>query len=398
MLTALTKTGKRISLGYAYKKDTLIYMRNTEEFLCPICKEPVILKLGDKRIYHFAHMRGGTCLEFYEPESQLHMEGKIQLYQWLIRQKIMAVLEYYDKEIQQRPDIMFEYGGHKYALEYQCSVIPEEIFIKRTNTYLQNGYIPLWIIANTHIQQNNSSSISLSSFHYLFLRPSLNGKYFIPTYCSEKQQFYLIQSLIPISTKNTIFQSNILPLENSRLDCILNPLQESHLNFKYWKLKVENYILNWSFYSGKRKNPFLQEIYLHHLNPFLLPSEIGLPVAHAIYIQTPPFIWQTYLFIDVFMGKHQNDTFTVTEISMKIKKRLYRKDLIMRSLPQLKDVSPMIPVMEYFRLLELEGIVKKISEETYQIQRKIVVPQSNRENEEAKKIFYQKSRPFLTNI
>lgn len=64
MLTAQTKIGEKICLGLDYKKDTLLALRSKEEFFCPICGESVLLKLGDQRIFHFAHKQGELAVIF----------------------------------------------------------------------------------------------------------------------------------------------------------------------------------------------------------------------------------------------------------------------------------------------------------------------------------------------
>ena len=170
MLTARTKSGTIFSLSNDYEKENLLILRNNEKFFCPVCGEAVSLKLGNQRIYHFAHRSGTVCSDFHESESLYHINGKLQLFQWLHMQGIPAELEYYDSMIGQRPDIMFDFGGNRYALEYQCSPIPEEIFIKRTQSYIQHHYIPLWIIGSKHIKAKRSNVFSLSNFDYFFLR------------------------------------------------------------------------------------------------------------------------------------------------------------------------------------------------------------------------------------
>ena len=230
MLTAKTKTGKTICLGYDYKRETLLHFRNKEEFLCPICGESVSLKLGNQRIFHFAHKKGGVCREFYENESIYHMEGKRQLYQWLIRQRIPSTLEYYDSEIKQRPDIMFKHNGNKYALEYQCSTLSEDIFLKRTQTYLQHGYIPLWIMGSKNIKTKRKNLLSLSSFDYLFLRESIHQQFFIPSYCPENRHFVILGSIQPYSTKNAFAHICAYPINSTDLDGILHPKLINQMN------------------------------------------------------------------------------------------------------------------------------------------------------------------------
>lgn len=387
MLTARTKTGKKINLGYNYNKATLLYLRDKEEFLCPICGEEVTLKLGDQRIFHFAHKQGGTCLVSYEPETISHMEGKLQLYQWLARQRIPAVLEFYDKEIQQRPDIMFEYRGRRFALEYQCSVLPENIFTKRTNAYIQKGYTPLWILADSHIYLKKGNIISLSNFHYLFLQAASKGEFFIPAYCPEKHQFQFIQSIFPYTIKNAFCKIFTSLLRNLQIESLLSPLYVNQFNIKNWNQELEYFLLNWLLHPSPRQNAFLHEIYRHNLNPYLLPPEIGLPVPHSVFIQTPIIIWQTYVFLDGLIDKKAGDTINLKEISYHINKRIQRKDIILRNLPQLASVQPIIPVMEYLQNLVKFGILLQKSDDIFQLRHNIVIPRSNREKEAAKEIF-----------
>ena len=67
------------------------------------------MKLGSQRIEHFAHQKDSQCTESYERESDYHINGKLQLFQWLEMQNLSPVLEPYYQSIRQRPDIGFTY-------------------------------------------------------------------------------------------------------------------------------------------------------------------------------------------------------------------------------------------------------------------------------------------------
>ena len=43
--------------------------------ICPVCREPVLLKLGSKRTHHYAHYTGATCATT-NPETALHFNTK----------------------------------------------------------------------------------------------------------------------------------------------------------------------------------------------------------------------------------------------------------------------------------------------------------------------------------
>lgn len=397
LLTALTKVGNSICLGLDYKRETLSELRHKEEFFCPICGERVLLKLGEQRIFHFAHKQGGICRNFYENESNYHMEGKRQLYQWLIRQKIPAVLEYYDREIQQRPDIMFKNNGKKYALEYQCSSIPESIFVKRTTSYLQNGYIPIWILSSSHIQNKKKNIIALSNFQYLFLRTSSSGKFYIPSYCSEKHQFQMVESITPYSIKNAFAIHSIHPIQKMTLHDLLEPEMNNQLNLWNWIKEIEKFTLNWTLHPGIQHKSFLHEIYNNNLNLFLLPPEIGLPVPHSLILQTPPIIWQSYFYLDIIASRSPNDLITLNEINFYLKKRISRKEIVVRNLPQLEQVNPLLAMVDYLLLLEGMGFITRKDETIFQLKRKISIPKSNREKEEAMVLFLKKYQRILSN-
>lgn len=390
LLTAQTKSGKSICLGLDFKKEVLVKLREKEEFFCPICGEAVLLKLGNQRIYHFAHRSGHVCRDFYENETVYHLEGKRQLYQWLLAQGIPVALEYYDAEIQQRPDIVFRHNGNKYALEYQCSPISEELFQERTNAYFLQNYIPLWVIGNNQLKMKTSNVLSLTSFNYFFLRKSTNGQYFLPSYCPEKKLFHIFGSFLPYSIRNTFTSHIQFPLYNISVPNIIDPILPNPNWLNGWDKEMEKFKFNCSIRPSPEQKRFLHEIYLQHLNLFLLPPEIGLPVRHSLLIQTPTIIWQTYLYMDFIQHLLPNDYIDLRDAERIFYKRLRKKDIIMRALPQISNDSPYIVVEEYFQMLEKMGMVSQKGQFIFQFNKRFTIPKSNREREEQKRLFDQK--------
>jgi competence protein CoiA len=390
------KTGKKLSLGYEYKKETLLYLRTREEFFCPACGERVTLKLGDKRIFHFAHQKGGNCREFFENETEYHMKGKLQLYQWLKNQKISAELEYFDKEIRQRPDILFFYHGKKFALEYQCSIIPEEVFTKRTETYLQHGYTPLWILGGNHFKTPNHGTVSLTNFHYLFLRKTSDGHFYIPYYFSDQKILQLLYSIFPFSTKNAKAKVSFLSLDKITLANLVEPKVNIQLNIKGWKQKLESYQMNWAAYPSPRQKNFLDELYNQRMNLFLLPPEIGIPVSHSWQIQTPAFIWQTYLYLDIFSKRHHGEFISLKEVEKSFRKRIMMGQIQIRNTPQETSSHPFQAVREYINVLIKCGVLEGESSNQITLRQKIKIPLTNREKEElTQRFFREMGKSFL---
>lgn len=96
---------------------------------------------------YFRHQSKDNCDHYSEPETEEHMVGKKNLYEWICRQDGVsdAVLEAWLPETRQRPDIMFKYNGKPYVIEYQCSPITDE-YVCRHGLYKSAGVKDIWIL------------------------------------------------------------------------------------------------------------------------------------------------------------------------------------------------------------------------------------------------------------
>lgn len=115
--------------------------------LCPACGKPYEYCHGEVKTPYFRHMDKAECEDkYYESETEEHLNGKRDLYEWIKRQAGVtnAVLEGWIPETKQRPDIMFDYNNKKYVIEYQCSPIATE-YIERHELYQTAGFTDIWI-------------------------------------------------------------------------------------------------------------------------------------------------------------------------------------------------------------------------------------------------------------
>lgn len=115
-------------------------------YSCPGCKKRVILKKGQVKIPHFAHLKKEECTSFSEGETEEHIKGKMDLYNWLEKLEMQVQLEPYLNELQQRPDILVHSNGEKIVIEFQCSPISIDTIQRRTEGYLSRGYKVIWIV------------------------------------------------------------------------------------------------------------------------------------------------------------------------------------------------------------------------------------------------------------
>ena len=149
MLILTCKLGNEIINCYdgTHDKEQLKKWASKKILLCPACDKPYEYCHGKVKTPYFRHMDKTECEDKYsESETEEHLSGKRDLFEWIKKQKGVtnAVLEGWIPETKQRPDIMFEYCGKRYVLEYQCSPIASEYY-DRHDLYKSSGIIDIWI-------------------------------------------------------------------------------------------------------------------------------------------------------------------------------------------------------------------------------------------------------------
>ncbi|MED3551567.1 competence protein CoiA [Cytobacillus praedii] len=393
MLVSKTKHGGRVSLAEKHNKEKLKELRCMENFYCPVCEEQVILKIGSKRIPHFAHKAGSVCADSYERESDYHLRGKILLYNWLDSLGLKPILETYYHEISQRPDISFVYGDIQYAIEYQCSVIPEELFMKRTTNYFRANITPIWIMAGKNIKRKGSNKAALSSFDYLFLSKSSSEHWHIPSFCPDTNTLITLHSILPVTVKNVITRYSMIHLEKAQLIDLLNPSVKQLVSLNDWQIEIRKE-KNLSPLYGTLNNKFLSELYRYSLIPSLLPPEIGLPVSYAPFIETSALKWQSYLLMDLFYNKR---LFSMKDVSQAFRKRVQKGDIQIRRLPLVKDGNELAAVKEYIGLLVKVNFLIMVDDNYFQVARKRYI-KNNVEQEKIEMEFYQEYGKMIGNL
>ncbi|MBU8877473.1 hypothetical protein BGM26_00535 [Bacillus sp. FJAT-29790] len=392
MLVSKTKQGEWFSLAENRNQGHLKAIRQKENFYCPECGEQVILKIGTKRMTHFAHQKGAACHESYERESEYHLKGKITLYEWLESKGLLPVLEPYYKEIAQRPDIGFNYNGVQFALEYQCSVIPEELFIKRTETYLKANITPIWLMAGKNIKRKGNTRAALSGFDYLFLVKDAFGNWRLPAFCPVTNTFITMHHIIPVSVKNVLTQFTITNLKSAKLSILLDPICKTSLQAEDWLREIRKVKLYITHSQQSLRNKYLQELYAHSIIPSFLPPEIGLPVPHAPYIETPAVQWQSYLFMDIL---NQQEWISMEQILISFRRRVRNKDVRLRKLPLNSNVNPLIAVKEYINLLVKVNILQEVGTNRFRKINSMILAENQTQQMELEKAFYGKYGKFI---
>ena len=107
------------------------------------CQE-LILKQGRVKLAHFAHLPYSECTYAGEPESQQHINTKLEIYEALKSEPGVSKLqvERYLKEV--RPDMSFSFENRYIAIEVQISPLSLDELIRRTTAYTQKNIYVLW--------------------------------------------------------------------------------------------------------------------------------------------------------------------------------------------------------------------------------------------------------------
>lgn len=128
-----------------YSRETLKQWSKKGILRCPCCGGQYTYNHGRVRIPYFKHLNA-DCVLYGEPETEEHIKGKIDLFEWVKNQDGVTdvVLEGWIPATKQRPDIMFRRNNKQYVIEYQCSPISSE-YIKRHELYQAAGIHDIWI-------------------------------------------------------------------------------------------------------------------------------------------------------------------------------------------------------------------------------------------------------------
>lgn len=395
MLTAKKKNGEIISLGEAFDRAFLLELRKREQFYCRHCSSRVYLKLGTKKVFHFAHEKGKVCINDYDRESQYHLNGKLKLYQWLKSHGLNPQLEPYFSNINQRADIAFHYEGKTYVLEFQCSPISEEIFMQRTKGYRRVCYHPIWILGGKNIHRLAASKVSLSNFHAYFLRKNTIQQFYLPSYCPELNQFIFLYPVHFLSPKNALTTFHFFHLNKIHMNDLLNPRFHVDFSFDLWRKELNKFKFSSLTRKDAYKNSFLQELYIRGLNILMLPPYLGIPLKLNAAFYESPLIWQTYIFLDHIFEKERGHVITFHDVFLSVLRRIKTKKLTVRTLPNIEKRLLPFAIKEFLACLTSFNVLNRHNENVFSIHEKVKWGKTIEECLQEEKQFYEKYRKCM---
>lgn len=141
MLTAHNEKKQKI-IGWDARKGDVYY--------CPSCEEKLILRQGEIKVHHFAHVAETKC-QYEVGETQEHLWMKKYLYQKFIDSNLYKDVELEYKTGNQIADIyLVNSRDKKIAVECQISSLDIAEFRRKTAYYSYQGIYTLWIFSGNN--------------------------------------------------------------------------------------------------------------------------------------------------------------------------------------------------------------------------------------------------------
>lgn len=376
LLVANRNNAVRVSLLDRWEREELLKIRKQEGFYCPACAEQVIPKLGSKRIWHFSHQSDAKCLAGGEPETNDHLLGKKLLYEWLLRQQINASLEHYIASIKQRPDILIEHAGRQYAIEFQCSLIDEQLFLKRTNQYRKLSITPIWILGGNRLKRLTEDKFHISPFEWLFARKRSDSQPFIPYFHTGTKQFVVLHHVTPFSPSISFAKLQVTQLSELSFDDFINPANQRTYIFEHWNDEKVKWRMSQAHFRNSSTDFFKNEIYRSGYILSQLPAEAGVPVHSGAWLKSPAILWQGVILFRYVLARKVGDSITFHEVYHDVKKMISTGQLQQRTLPFYENSHYSFAVMDYLQALTKLGVLVRTGNTSFKIKKQVVVPTS----------------------
>lgn len=389
MLVAKRKDGRLFSLLNRHGKAALLALRKRENFYCPACGENVQMRLGHKRSWHFAHHRRTSCPYKDEPESSYHLQGKKQLYNWLIHQHADVKLEPYLSHLQQRPDLLLHTRPANTALEFQCATIDPALLNHRTQTFKNAGIVPIWLLGGNRLKRIGTSTFQIEQMDWQALQTHSirDGAVFLLYFCPESSQFATLTSLTPYSATKAFARLQYYAMSSFSVQQLYHASTDHHVfTSEQWASVKKRWRLHAYRYQSRT------HLFMKGLFPTLslFPPAAGLPTSYLHTIETPCFLWQSWLFHQFYLQWPTEKPImlqnVVTAFNTLVKQRIFH----VRSLPLVSTDKPSAALLAYLRSLTKLGFMRESQTGLFYKRNEQKMPQSMAEAHHFDAVYFAK--------
>lgn len=315
ILTAKNEDGQLIYLTGNHLRQELLAMRSLQKFTCPDCEHPLQLKVGDIKIPHFAHKSKSACIFSGEPESSLHLQGKILLHEFFTNKNVPVELEKYLPEIRQRADLLVD---GQTVIEFQCSPISANDVVRRSAAYSEIGVKPIWIYGIGEEPADSIRIIRLMEFQKEMLIHQERSKYLL-LLNPEARQFSYFANLFHISGNRWVGKVRGLAAAKQTFP-FAAPKNLNHNDFEAVCIifaQARSKFIQTQMVAKKRyQNPFWLLCYKLGLDMRNLPVSIGVPLLGSECIAEHAVIWQLEVIHGLRQGMRMSDLLSSGRIRM----------------------------------------------------------------------------------
>lgn len=362
--------------------------RKTGKLVCPVCRNNVIPKCGTKKTWHFAHQSYEQCTGLHEAETNYHLLGKKGLYNWLVQLQQEPIIEFYLRDIAQRPDLFL--AENNQAIEFQCAAMSPDLLRSRIMGYQSLNIQSDWIFGLKRLRQKGGSLYYIQNTDLAAAKKDHDGNLYLNYFCPLQQQFVLLRNILPLSQKKAAADSYVFSIKNvPQADWLSKTFgnESSNRHNDLW-LKQKT---TWRMTAFKNISPAVMYVkkvlYFNHHSLTLFPSIAGVPSKDYFLFETSPYLWQTYLLF--FIEKKQTQSFRIELLINECRRLMEKRIFVVRQFPYLEE-SFVEALYGYLSFLEEAGYIIKVPDGTYKKVWKTHYPKTLDEALKLDKIFCEK--------
>ncbi|MFG6496385.1 competence protein CoiA family protein [Fictibacillus sp. UD] len=388
LLVALYKNQFVDMVGDSTKEEWVA--KNKEgKLLCPVCQCIVIPKCGTKKTWHFAHRSYEECAGFHEAETNYHMLGKKGLYKWLIESSEEPIVEFFLRDIAQRPDLFLP--KHNHAIEFQCATMSQDQLHRRIQGYQSLNIQSDWIFGLKRLTYKGNYLYLIQSTDLSAAKKDKDGHLYLNYYCPLQNQFLLLRNILPLSQRKSAAVSYRFSSKTFKhFHWLSNPFNEDeHFPYKDLWLKQKT---TWRMTAFKNTSPSVmymkKVLYFNNRSLTLFPSVAGVPSSGYYHFEASPYLWQTYLLL--MIEKLSVSLFSINFIEQEFERLIQKRIIQTREFPYINE-SWKDALRGYLHFLETHQILEQVTEQSYKIISKIHYPKTVEEAFKLDKIFSEKT-------
>lgn len=331
------------------------------KYVCPSCLEELILKKGKVKIAHFAHRRDSNCASYGEGETLEHLQGKMDLYEWIQSAGIPVSLEVFLPIINQRADILYTYSGVTIAIEYQCSPISIEDVCLRTKGYERLGIKVIWIAGSKLAIKNRLTALQRS-----LIGEDGNNTFYFMTYNTHNKllRYYPVGLSVEYRLLKTpeeltgVYEKTSVTIIDEKSEFKIASPEDIERNLSKLQLM--------SYYRNRYYINFFQLLYEQRLNLSMLPEEIHHLLASEWLIKTVSFEWKLKVLLWM-RDLPKNQVITKRLLKKQIKTFTNEQQIIFYNCPNISYTRYEKPFDEFVELLVQCSCLRVVKEGKWQV-------------------------------